>query len=95
MYRTVEVIALSDADLDRYAGDLVVLLRPSGIGESTRLFILGGLDILLRSSITLGPVAAALETKIVGTIAHANQVPDSLPRHVATREQEVVADRIE
>jgi putative ABC transport system ATP-binding protein len=46
VYRTgdVEVHALRGADIDLYAGELVVLLGPSGSGKSTLLNILGGLD---------------------------------------------------
>jgi putative ABC transport system ATP-binding protein len=45
-YRTglVEVHALRGVDLDLYAGELVVLLGPSGSAKSTLLNILGGLD---------------------------------------------------
>jgi len=47
IYRTgeVEVQALRGADLDLYAGELVVLLGVSGSGKSTLLNILGGLDV--------------------------------------------------
>jgi len=47
VYRTgeVEVHALRGADLDLYAGELVVLLGVSGSGKSTLLNILGGLDV--------------------------------------------------
>src|SRR6185312_8592718 len=40
----VEVHALAGADLDLFAGELVVLLGPSGSGKSKLLNILGGLD---------------------------------------------------
>jgi putative ABC transport system ATP-binding protein len=41
----VQVHALRGADLDLYAGELIVLLGPSGSGKSTLLNILGGLDV--------------------------------------------------
>jgi putative ABC transport system ATP-binding protein len=41
----IEVHALRGANLDLYAGELVVLLGPSGSGKSTLLNILGGLDV--------------------------------------------------
>ena len=41
----VEVHALRGANMELYAGELVVLLGPSGSGKSTLLNILGGLDI--------------------------------------------------
>ncbi|MDJ0760922.1 MAG: ABC transporter ATP-binding protein [Woeseiaceae bacterium] len=46
VYQTgeVEVHALRGADLDLYAGELVVILGPSGSGKSTLLNIIGGLD---------------------------------------------------
>ncbi len=40
----VQVHALRGADLELYAGELVVILGPSGSGKSTLLNILGGLD---------------------------------------------------
>ena len=40
----VQVHALRGADMDLYAGELMVLLGPSGSGKSTLLNILGGLD---------------------------------------------------
>jgi len=40
----VEVHALRGANMELYAGELVVLLGPSGSGKSTLLNILGGLD---------------------------------------------------
>ena len=40
----VEVHALRGANLDIFAGELVVLLGPSGSGKSTLLNIIGGLD---------------------------------------------------
>jgi putative ABC transport system ATP-binding protein len=40
----VEVHALRGANLDIYAGEMVVLLGPSGSGKSTLLNIVGGLD---------------------------------------------------
>ncbi|HEX8363599.1 MAG TPA: ABC transporter ATP-binding protein [Longimicrobium sp.] len=43
--RDVEVHALRSADLDLYAGELMVLLGASGSGKSTLLNILGGLDV--------------------------------------------------
>ena len=39
------MVALSNVDVDFYAGELVVLLGPSGSGKSTLLNILGGLDV--------------------------------------------------
>lgn len=47
----VQVRALSDVDLDLYAGELVVLLGPSGSGKSTLLNILGGLDVPTRGEV--------------------------------------------
>ena len=46
IYRTgaIEVAALQGVDLDLFAGELIVLLGPSGSGNSTLLNILGGLD---------------------------------------------------
>ena len=41
----VQVQALRGADLDLFAGELIVLLGPSGSGKSTLLNILGGLDV--------------------------------------------------
>jgi putative ABC transport system ATP-binding protein len=41
----VQVHALRGADLDLFAGELIVLLGPSGSGKSTLLNILGGLDV--------------------------------------------------
>ena len=41
----VEVPALRGVDLVLYAGGFVVLLGPSGSGQSTLLYILGGLDV--------------------------------------------------
>ncbi|MFO7179207.1 MAG: ABC transporter ATP-binding protein [Pseudomonadota bacterium] len=41
----VVVYALRGANVDFYAGELVVLLGPSGSGKSTLLNILGGLDV--------------------------------------------------
>ena len=46
----VTVHALTEVDLDIYAGELVVLLGPSGSGKSTLLNILGGLDTPTRGS---------------------------------------------
>lgn len=46
----VVVHALSEVDLEIYAGELVVLLGPSGSGKSTLLNILGGLDTPTRGS---------------------------------------------
>ncbi|HZO56213.1 MAG TPA: ATP-binding cassette domain-containing protein, partial [Bryobacteraceae bacterium] len=40
----VQVHALRGADMDLFAGELMVLLGPSGSGKSTLLNILGGLD---------------------------------------------------
>ncbi len=46
VYQTgeIEVHALRGANLDLYAGELVVILGPSGSGKSTLLNIIGGLD---------------------------------------------------
>jgi putative ABC transport system ATP-binding protein len=41
----LDVVALSNVDVDFYSGELVVLLGPSGSGKSTLLNILGGLDV--------------------------------------------------
>jgi len=47
----VQVVALRGADLDLYAGELVVLLGPSGSGKSTLLNILGGLDTATEGTV--------------------------------------------
>jgi putative ABC transport system ATP-binding protein len=47
----VEVHALRAADLDIYAGELLVLLGPSGSGKSTLLNLLGGLDVPTSGSV--------------------------------------------
>jgi putative ABC transport system ATP-binding protein len=47
----VEVHALRGANLDIYAGELVVLLGPSGSGKSTLLNIIGGLDTATSGSV--------------------------------------------
>lgn len=41
----LDVVALSNVDVEFHAGELVVLLGPSGSGKSTLLNILGGLDV--------------------------------------------------
>src|SRR6516225_8975161 len=48
----VEVRALNGVDLDLFDGELVVLLGPSGSGESTLLNILGGLDVPTEGTLT-------------------------------------------
>lgn len=45
----VEVHALRGVDLSLYSGELVVMLGASGSGKSTRLNILGGLDVPSRA----------------------------------------------
>ena len=40
----VEVVALSQADLEVYEGEFVAIMGPSGSGKSTLLHLLGGLD---------------------------------------------------
>jgi putative ABC transport system ATP-binding protein len=47
----VKVHALRGADLDLFAGELIVLLGPSGSGKSTLLNILGGLDVPTGGSV--------------------------------------------
>ncbi|MFM9847967.1 MAG: ABC transporter ATP-binding protein [Hyphomicrobiaceae bacterium] len=60
-YKTgeVEVHALAGADLDLFAGELVVLLGPSGSGKSTLLNILGGLDHASAGSVRFRDVDLA------------------------------------
>jgi len=48
----VEVHALRGANLDIFAGELVVLLGPSGSGKSTLLNIIGGLDTATSGSVS-------------------------------------------
>ena len=55
----VKVHALAGADLDLFAGELVVLLGPSGSGKSTLLNILGGLDHASAGSVRFGNVNLA------------------------------------
>jgi putative ABC transport system ATP-binding protein len=40
----VEVLALRDASLDIYEGEVLVILGPSGSGKSTLLNLIGGMD---------------------------------------------------
>ncbi|MBN8733633.1 MAG: ABC transporter ATP-binding protein [Acidobacteria bacterium] len=47
----VQVHALRGADMDLFAGELMVLLGPSGSGKSTLLNILGGLDTATAGSV--------------------------------------------
>jgi putative ABC transport system ATP-binding protein len=47
----VEVVALRDASLTLYEGELLVLLGASGSGKSTLLNILGGLDVATRGAL--------------------------------------------
>ena len=60
-YKTGEVVvhALAGADLDLFAGELVVLLGPSGSGKSTLLNILGGLDHASTGSVRFRDVNLA------------------------------------
>jgi putative ABC transport system ATP-binding protein len=60
-YKTgeVEVHALAGADLDLFAGELVVLLGPSGSGKSTLLNMLGGLDHASTGSVRFRDVNLA------------------------------------
>ena len=48
----VQVQALRGADMDLFAGELMVLLGPSGSGKSTLLNILGGLDTATSGSVS-------------------------------------------
>ena len=56
VYRTgeVEVVALQGVTLETGRGEFIVLLGASGSGKSTRLNILGGLDVPTSGSVSFG-----------------------------------------
>ena len=75
----VEVRALRGLDLELLAGEVVVLLGPSGIGKSTLLNIMGGLDQATSGRLFFKD----LELTGLNSLSFM-QLPSN-PRHVANR----------